>query len=184
MAAMVHCLHRNTSGWHRHRKFSRASNGSTAFPLDLLIFCPFSSCTCPRTITFSYGALLNKRVDSAIREWNHPRVWSTASEINCAGKLALKHFFIFKWIVILCKRHGSGIEPAVHNFRYTLHHFTTVRTGESDFINIRTVQFYRQCFRLCRNASAVLPGFRYIPDGRSTHTPRYLTEFPSNGYGR
>ena len=110
---MVHCLHRNTSGWHRHRKSSRASNGSTAFPLDLLIFCPFSSCTCPRTITFSYGALLNKRVDSAIREWNHPRVWSTASEINCAGKLLLKYFFIFKWIVILCKRHGSGIEPAV-----------------------------------------------------------------------
>ena len=32
------------------------------------IFCPFSSCTCPMTITFSNGALLNNSVLSAIRE--------------------------------------------------------------------------------------------------------------------
>ena len=36
-------------------------------------------------ITFSYGLLLKRSVDSAISEWNHPRVWSTASEINFAG---------------------------------------------------------------------------------------------------
>ena len=39
-----------------------------AFPLDLDIFCPFSSCTCPNTITFLYGALLKINVDIARSE--------------------------------------------------------------------------------------------------------------------
>ena len=39
--------------------------------------------------TFSYGDLLNRSVDSAISEWNHPRVWSKGcGHQECIGSRA------------------------------------------------------------------------------------------------
>ena len=62
-------------------------------------------------------------------------------------KLRLKKFFILKRIMILRKRHGSGIKPAVDYFRHTLHKLAAVRTGKCHFVNIRAVKFYLRHFR-------------------------------------
>ena len=42
---------------------------------------------------------------------------------------------------MLCKRHCSGIEPAVDNFRYTLHSATAFITFKCNFVDIWAVQF-------------------------------------------
>ena len=84
---------------------------------------------------------------------------------------------------MLCKWHCSGVEPAVDNFRYTVHGLAAIRAGEGHGIDIWTVKLY-----FCRHldhqhALRILHGFRWIP-GVRTHIPRCLVEFPSNGYGR
>ena len=43
---------------------------------------------------------------------------------------------------MLCKRHGSGVKPAVDNLRYTAHGLATVRADKGYFVNIRAVQLY------------------------------------------
>ena len=55
-------------------------------------------------------------------------------------KLLFKKLFIFKRIVVLCKRHGAGIKPAVDNFRHTVHLFAALWTFYRNFIYIRTVE--------------------------------------------
>ena len=49
---------------------------------------------------------------------------------------------------MLCKRHCSGVKPAVNNFRYTVHVFATVRALNGYSINIWTVKFYFCRFRI------------------------------------
>ena len=68
-------------------------------------------------------------------------------------ELFLKHILILKRIMMLCKRHCTGVKPAVDYFRNSLHFLTAVRAGNDDFINIRTVQFHFGVFRLTGKGS-------------------------------
>ena len=95
----------------------------------------------------------------------HQGIEPSSGLIHCFGnefcrELTLKHFFIFKRIMMLCKRHCSGIEPAVDDFRYTMHGLAAVRAGESHIIDIRAVQFYLCVFRI----STPLGKFRTASD--------------------
>ena len=47
--------------------------------------------------------------------------------------------------MVLCKWHCSGVEPAVDNFRYTVHGLSTIRAGEGHGIDIWTMEFYFCC---------------------------------------
>ena len=60
-------------------------------------------------------------------------------------ELRFKQFFVFKWIVILCKRHCSGIKPAVNNFRHTFHLLAAIRAGKCHTIDIWAVKFQFFC---------------------------------------
>ena len=60
-------------------------------------------------------------------------------------ELLLKQFFVFKWIVVLCKRHSAGVKPAVNHFRYTVHGLAAFRTRHGNFVNVRSVQLYGFC---------------------------------------
>ena len=62
---------------------------------------------------------------------------------------------------MLCKRHCTGIEPAVDDFRHTLHGLAAVRTGKGHFIDIRTVKFYLRSLRI----AAFLCQLRTAADG-------------------
>ena len=42
---------------------------------------------------------------------------------------------------MLCKRHGTAVEPAVNHFRYAMHRFSAFRTADRHFIDIRAVKF-------------------------------------------
>ena len=55
-------------------------------------------------------------------------------------ELLPKELFIFKWIVMLCEWHGTAVKPAVNDFRYTVHLFSTFRTANRHPVNIRTVK--------------------------------------------
>ena len=55
-------------------------------------------------------------------------------------ELLLKQILILKWVMVLCKRHGAGIEPAVDYLRDTVHFFAALRTGDCHRINIRAVK--------------------------------------------
>ena len=57
------------------------------------------------------------------------------------GVACFKNLFVFKGIMPLCERHGSGIEPAVQNDRLALHDLTAFRTDYLHLIDIRLVQF-------------------------------------------
>ncbi len=57
-------------------------------------------------------------------------------------ELTLEQFFIFKRIMVLGKRHGSGIKPAVDHLRHPPHGPLTFRTGTGNLINVRTVQLH------------------------------------------
>ena len=46
---------------------------------------------------------------------------------------------------MLCKRHSSGIKPAIQYFRYTVHILATLRTLDRNGVNVWSVKFY-----LCR----------------------------------
>ena len=56
-------------------------------------------------------------------------------------ELFLEQVLIFKGIMMLCKRHGSGIEPAVDHLRYPVHLFAADRTLDRHGVDIRPVQF-------------------------------------------
>lgn len=64
------------------------SQGSTTFPLDLDIFCPFSSRMRPWQITFLKAMEPKSITPSWWRELNQPRVWSIPSAMKSAGKLS------------------------------------------------------------------------------------------------
>src|SRR4051812_41513196 len=64
---------------------SMISQGSMTLPLDLDIFCPFSSKICPVEITALYGDLPLYKVETASRLKNQPRVWSIPSQMMSAG---------------------------------------------------------------------------------------------------
>ena len=55
-------------------------------------------------------------------------------------ELLLKQVFVLKWIMMLCKRHCSGIKPAVNYLRYTVHGLAAVRALHGDIINIWAVK--------------------------------------------
>ena len=84
------------------------------------------------------------------RGFRHQRVEPAARLVNrlrdkLCRKLLLEQFLIFKRIVMLCKRHGAGVKPAVNNLWNPAHLLAAVRAFESHLINIRSVQldFYR-----------------------------------------
>ena len=56
-------------------------------------------------------------------------------------ELFLKQLLILERIVVLSKRHGSAVEPAVNNFRNTVHLFAALRALDRHGIDVRTVQF-------------------------------------------
>ena len=43
---------------------------------------------------------------------------------------------------MLCKRHCSGVEPAVDHLWNTLHLLTTLGAGDGDLVDVRTMEFY------------------------------------------
>ena len=63
-------------------------------------------------------------------------------------ELLLKEILIFKWIMMLCKRHCSGIKPAVNNLRNTAHGLAAVRTCKCYGVNIRTMKLYLGILRI------------------------------------
>ena len=95
---------------------------------------------------------------------SHQRVEPTSGLIHCLGdelcrELCLECFLILKRIMMLCKRHCTGVKPAVQNFRNSLHNAATLRTLQSDLIDIRSMKFYGksliiagQFFKLCTAA--------------------------------
>ena len=95
-------------------------------------------------------------------------------------ELFLEGFFVLEWIVMLCERHGSGIEPAVDNLRYTVHLFTAFRALNGHCVDVwamkldvirAVVGFF---FQLFDAADAVLMAAFTLPYQEA--------EFPSNGF--
>ena len=44
--------------------------------------------------------------------------------------------------MMLRKRHCSGVEPAVDHLGNTLHLLAALGAGDSDLVNVRTMEFY------------------------------------------
>ena len=55
-------------------------------------------------------------------------------------ELGLEELLILERIVMLCIWHRTGIEPAVDDFRYTVHLAATVRAAQGDLVDIRLVE--------------------------------------------
>ena len=55
----------------------------------------------------------------------------------------IKVLRVFKRIMPLCERHGTGVKPAVHNFRDSVHRLAAFRAGQGHIIHIRSVQLDR-----------------------------------------
>ena len=75
----------------------------------------------------------------------HQRIEPASRLVNSLGnkvsrELLLKYFFIFKWIMMLCKRHRSGVEPAVDYLRYAVHRLAALRTLHRHRIDVRAMQ--------------------------------------------
>ena len=73
-------------------------------------------------------------------------------------ELRLKQFLVFKRIVILCKRHRTGIKPAVDHLRHTLHHPAALRTGAGDLIDVGPVQLHILRFLISGKLIKFFPG--------------------------
>ena len=67
-------------------------------------------------------------------------VYTFAYEIS-REQLFIEVLAVFKRIVLLCERHCSAVEPAVHYFRYSRHRLAAVRACKMHVVNIRSVQF-------------------------------------------
>ena len=72
---------------------------------------------------------------------------------------------------MLCKRHSSGIKPAIQYFRYTVHILATLRTLDRHRINIWSVKFYLCCLwitglfcQLSTASDALSVSARTLPD--------------------
>ena len=78
--------------------------------------------------------------------YRHQRVEPASCLVNtltdevCREHFLVKFFTVFKRIMLLCERHSSTVEPAVHNFRYPCHRLATYRACQMYIINIRSVQ--------------------------------------------
>ena len=75
----------------------------------------------------------------------HQRIEPASGLINSLGnklsrELLLKKFLIFKRIMMLCKRHCTGIKPAVNYLRHSLHLAAAFRTLADNVINVRSVK--------------------------------------------
>ena len=57
-------------------------------------------------------------------------------------ELGLEKLFILKRIVVLCKGHGSGVEPAVDDLRYPVHFLTAFGAGNHHIIDKRPVKLH------------------------------------------
>ena len=57
-------------------------------------------------------------------------------------ELLLKQLLILKRIMVLCKRHGTGIEPAVDYLRDSLHLLSALRAGDGHRVDIWPVKLY------------------------------------------
>ena len=80
----------------------------------------------------------------------HQGVEPSSCLVHCLGnesgrELLLESLFVLKRIVMLRKRHRSGVKPAVDDLRDSLHAvFAAFRTGAYILVDIRPVQFYGQ----------------------------------------
>ena len=106
--------------------------------------------------------------------------------VYCLGdefcrELLFEEVLIFKGIMMLCERHGTGIEPAVDHLRNTVHLLAALRALDGNGIDVRTVQL-NILRTVIGHGTSALQCFRWNADGR-THTARCSAEFPSNGYG-
>ena len=115
------------------------------------------------------------------------RVEPSTGLVHClgdkvSGELLLEQILVFKRIMMLCKRHCSGVEPAVDYLGNTLHLLAALGAGDGDLVDIRTMEFYGLRLLSCRSSCTALHGCRWNA-GVRIRTPRYLTEYPSNGYG-
>ena len=72
-------------------------------------------------------------------------------------ELLLEQLFIFKGIMMLGKRHGSGIKPAVNHLRHPLHGFPALRAGECDGVDVGPVQLHALCLFIPAQGGKLLP---------------------------
>ena len=75
------------------------------------------------------------------------RVEPSTGLVHCLGdkvsrELLLEQILIFKRIMMLCKRHCSGVEPAVDHLGNTLHLLAALGAGDGDLVDVRTMEFY------------------------------------------
>ena len=56
-------------------------------------------------------------------------------------ELLVEQLLVFKGIVMLRERHGTGIEPAVDHLRHAVHLFAAVGAGDGNGVDIGAVQF-------------------------------------------
>ena len=75
----------------------------------------------------------------------HQGIEPSSGLVYCLGdefcrELLFEEILIFKGIMMLCERHGTGIEPAVDHLRNTVHLFAALRTLDGNGIDVRTVK--------------------------------------------
>ena len=75
------------------------------------------------------------------------RVEPSTGLVHClgdkiGGELLLEQILIFKRIMMLCKRHCSGVEPAVDHLGNTLHLLAALGAGDGDLVDVRTMELY------------------------------------------
>ena len=66
---------------------------------------------------------------------------SLVDKVSGESFLLINSILIFKWIVNLCIRHRTRIEPNVDQVCFTLHWLTRL-ADQNNIINVRTVQVY------------------------------------------
>ena len=59
---------------------------------------------------------------------------------------------------MLCKRHRTGVKPAVDYFRNSVHFLTALRTRNNYFINIRTMKLDFCILRIAGKSCKLFPG--------------------------
>ena len=107
--------------------------------------------------------VLKRRFIKQQRRFRHQRIEPSPCLVyrfrnKLCRELALEQFFVLERIMMLCKRHCAGIEPAVNHLRHTFHRFTAFRTGYRNFIDIRSVQFHCGRRRIAAHLRKFFPG--------------------------
>ena len=89
---------------------------------------------------------------------------------ECSREVLFEGLLILKRIMVLCERHGTGIEPAVDNFRYTVHLLAAARAGDGNGIDVGAMQLdivravLRHALQLFNASDRMLMAALALPD--------------------